>query len=82
MELKLADGNMIAIDTIVAENEIANNTYQRAELDHLIYNAPAENADLILNGDPVKYLVFKCCDRIQNYGYWIVISMGSHVLWR
>ena len=26
------------------------------ELDWLIYNAPAEYADLVLNGDPVKYL--------------------------
>jgi hypothetical protein len=27
-----------------------------ARLDYLIYNAPWEYADLILNGDPVKYL--------------------------
>ena len=30
--------------------------YQRSELDYLIYNAPLEYADLILNGDPEKYL--------------------------
>lgn len=30
--------------------------YERSELDYLIYNAPAEYANLILNGDPVKYL--------------------------
>ncbi len=47
---------MIAIDTIAVENEVANNMYERSELDYLIYNAPAEYADLILNGDPVKYL--------------------------
>ena len=38
----LSDGSMIAIDTIVVENEIADNMYQRSELDYLIYNAPLE----------------------------------------
>ena len=56
VELKLADGMMIAIDTIAVENEVADNMYQRSELDWLIYNAPLEYADLILNGDPEKYL--------------------------
>ena len=56
VELKFADGSMIAIDTIAVENEIADNMYQRSELDYLIYNAPLEYADLILNGDPEKYL--------------------------
>ena len=32
--------------------------YQLSELDDLIYNVPLEYADLILNGDPVKYLKF------------------------
>lgn len=31
---------MIAIDTIAAENEIADNMYQRSELDWLIYIKP------------------------------------------
>lgn len=56
VELKFADGSMIAIDTIAVENEVADNMYQRSELDWLIYNAPLEYADLILNGDPEKYL--------------------------
>ncbi len=30
--------------------------YERSELDYLIYNAPLEYADLILNGDPETYL--------------------------
>lgn len=51
-----SDGSMIAIDTIAVENEIADNMYQRSELDYLIYNAPLEYADLILNGDPETYL--------------------------
>lgn len=56
VELKFDNGTMIAIDTIAVENEIADNMYQRSELDWLIYNAPVEYADLILNGDPEKYL--------------------------
>ena len=56
VELKLADGTMISIDCTAVENEVADNMYQRSELDWLIYNAPLEYADLILNGDPKKYL--------------------------
>ncbi len=56
VELKFTDGSMIAIYTPAVENEVADNMYERSELDYLIYNAPLEYADLILNGDPVKYL--------------------------
>ena len=56
VELKFDDGSMIAIDTIAVEREVAGNMYERSELDWLIYNAPLEYADLILNGDPEKYL--------------------------
>ena len=56
VELKLDDGTMIAIDTIAVENEIADNMYQRSELDYLIYNDPVAYAELILNGDPEIYL--------------------------
>ena len=56
VELKFSDGSMIAIDTIAVENEIARNMYERSALDYLIYNAPLEYADLILNGDPEIYL--------------------------
>ena len=56
VELKFTDGSLIAIDTIAVENEVADNMYQRSELDYLIYNAPLEYADLILYGDPETYL--------------------------
>lgn len=36
---------------IVVENEIADNIYQRSELDYLIYNTSFEYADFILNDD-------------------------------
>ena len=56
VELRFSDGSMIAIDTIAVENEIADNMYQRSELDYLIYNDPVAYAELILNGDPETYL--------------------------
>ena len=56
VELKFTDGSMISIDTIAVENQVADNLYQRSELDYLIYNDPAAYADLILNGDPEAYL--------------------------
>lgn len=56
VELKFVDGSMISIDTIAVENEIADNMYQRSELDYLIYNDPIAYADLILNGNPKIYL--------------------------
>lgn len=56
MELKFDDGSMIAIDTIAVVNEVADNMYQQSELDYLIYNDPVAYAELILNGDPEKYL--------------------------
>lgn len=56
VELKFSDGSVIAIDTIAVENEIAENMYQRSELDYLIYNDPVAYAELILNGDPETYL--------------------------
>lgn len=56
VELKFLDGSVIAIDTIAVEKEVARNMYERSELDYLIYNAPLEYANLILNGDPETYL--------------------------
>ena len=56
VELRLEDGTLIAIDCTAVENEIADNMYQRSELDFLIYNDPLAYADLILNGDPEAYL--------------------------
>ena len=55
-ELKFSNGSMIAIDTIAVENAVADNMYERSELDYLIYNDPIGYADLILNGDPEVYL--------------------------
>ena len=53
VELRFTDGS---ICSIAVENEVADNMYQRSELDWLIYNDPVAYAELILNGDPAKYL--------------------------
>ena len=56
VELKFTDGSMIAIDTIAVENEVADNMYQRSELDYLIFNAPLEYAHMVFYDDLTKYL--------------------------
>ena len=56
VELVYTDGTVIAIDTDAVENEYAEDMYQRSELDWLIYNDPLAYADLIMRGDPKKYL--------------------------
>ena len=56
VELKFADGSMISIDTIAVENEVADNMYQRSELDWLIYNKPLEYAQLVLGGELEWYV--------------------------
>ena len=56
VELRLTDGTLISIDCTAVENEVADNMYQRSELDYLIYNDPIGYADLILNGNPEIYL--------------------------
>ena len=56
VELKYADGTLISIDTIAVENEVADNMYQRSELDWLIYSKPLEYAQLVLEGDLESYL--------------------------
>ena len=48
VELKFFDGSIIAIDTVAVENEVADNMYQRSELDWLIYNKPQEYAIWLL----------------------------------
>ena len=56
VELWLTDGTLISINCTAVENEVADNMYQRSELDYLIYNDPVAYAELILNGDPETYL--------------------------
>lgn len=56
VELRFGEDTMISINCTAVENEVADNRFERSELDWLIYNDPAAYADLILNGEPGKYL--------------------------
>ena len=56
VELLLRDGRKISINCTGVEDALDGTIAQRAELDYLIYNDPLGYADLILNGDPEKYL--------------------------
>ena len=56
VELRFTDGSIGSIDCTAVENEVADNRFQRAELDYLIYNDPLAYADLVLNGDVEAYL--------------------------
>ena len=64
VELKYSDDTLVSIDTIAVENEVADNMYQRSELDWLIYNKPLEYAQLVLGEDIQAYLSGKSEHRL------------------
>ena len=82
VELKFLDGSMIAIDTIAVENEVADNMYQRSELDYLIYNDLIGYADLVLNGNPEIYLktVTECKPLDENSALCLFLGRGPFLL--
>ena len=65
VELVFDDGKQISIDCTAIENEVADNRFQRSELDYLIYNDPLAYADLVLNGDLEVYL-----NSVTEYKPW------------
>lgn len=56
VEVKFADGNMIAIDCTLVEAEVARNMCESSELEWLVYNEPVEYVNLLLHGDVREYL--------------------------
>lgn len=56
VELCYSDGSMLAIDCTAVENSIETTMNQRSEMDWLIYNAPLDYAELVLNGELEDYL--------------------------
>ena len=56
VEVKYADGSMIAIDCTLVEDEVARNMYESSELEWLVYNAPVDYVNLLLHGDVREYL--------------------------
>lgn len=66
VELRFSDGSQIDIDTVGVENEVADNLYQRSELDWLIYNKPMEYAQLVLSGDLEGYIQGTAEHRLED----------------
>ena len=56
VELRFTGGSICSIDCTAVENDVADNRFQRSELDCLIYNDPLAYADIVLNGDDEAYL--------------------------
>ena len=56
VEVKFADGSMIAIDCTLVEAEVARNMYESSELEWLVYNAPVDYVNLLLHGAIREYL--------------------------
>ena len=56
VEIKYADGSMIAIECTLVEAEVARNMYESRELEWLVYNAPVDYVNLLLHGDVREYL--------------------------
>lgn len=66
VELRFADGSMVAIDTTAVENEVADTVRQCSELDWLIYNRPLEYAQLVLGGGIEEYLKGTAEHRLED----------------
>ena len=66
VELVFDDRSQISIDFTAVENEVADNRFQRSELDYLIYNDPLAYADLILNSKLNKFV----CQPISAARAW------------
>ncbi len=56
VEIEFLDGKQMSIYCHNIENEVANNRFERSDLDYLIYNDPVSYINLILSGETEKYL--------------------------
>lgn len=56
VEVRFDDSSMLSIDCTAVENEVADNRFERSELDYLIYNDPLSYAKMVLSGDIERYL--------------------------
>lgn len=56
VELRFDDGTELGIDCTAVESEYAHTVQQKTELDWLVYNAPLEYAQLVLNGEIRDFL--------------------------
>lgn len=66
VELRFADGSVVAIGTAAVENEVAETVRQCSELDWLIYNKPMEYTQLVLSGGIEEYLKGTAEHRLED----------------
>ena len=56
VEVRYESGSKLAIYCPRVEDMVAENMYERSELDWLVYNAPVDYVNLLLHGDIRAYL--------------------------
>ena len=56
VDVEYEDGFVLSIYTPTVEDAVAHTMQQRSELDWLIYNAPLEYAQMVLDGTMEQYL--------------------------
>lgn len=56
VEARFADGTLIAVDCKAVETALNADTWQRSELDWLIYNKPLEYLQAVFSGEIEEYV--------------------------
>ena len=56
VEARFTDGTMIAVDCKAVETALDTDTWQRSELDWLIYNKPLEYMQAVFGGEIEEYV--------------------------
>ena len=56
VEARFSDGTMIAVDCKAVETALDADTWQRSELDWLIYNKPLEYVQAVFSGEIEEYI--------------------------
>lgn len=56
VEARFTDGTMISVDCRAVETALDADTWQRSELDWLIYNNPLEYMQAVLSGEIEEYV--------------------------
>ena len=66
VEAKFTDGTMISVDCRAVETALDADTWQRSELDWLIYNKPLEYVQMVFNGEIEEYVRGRAEHRLMD----------------
>ena len=85
VELKFNDGSMIAINCTAVENEVADNMYQRSELDYLILHEVASDGASELLAARINEMSDEDYTQYLRYHFYIcekpeLLGMTNHLL--